>query len=266
MKNSTLAFLTFVLLFSGFQLKADEMILKGVYQGKDLYIINPMLDIGEEYCAFEVTVNNTKFEDIINSSAFRITLDYVGLQFGQEYEVVIKHHDNCAPKLVNPEVLKPLCTYEIASQEIGYDNILKFTTNNESGKLVFYVEEFRWGKWLEVGRLPGEGGPGSRSYAQKVYPYAGENKYRIYQIDHLGRKFYSAEMLFTVEKEAVTVTTPLNKVSKEIILSAYTRFTVVNEFGEELISGTGDVVDVSNLKKGEYFLNFENEYVVFKKK
>ncbi len=266
MKNSTLAFLTIVLVFSGLNLKADDMILKGVYQGKDLYIINPMLDIGEEYCAYEVFVNDKKFEDVINSSAFRISLDYVGLQFGQEYEVVIKHHEDCTPKLVNPEVLKPLCTYEVVSQVLGYDNVLKFVTDNESGKLPFHVEEFRWGKWIEVGRIPGEGGPGRRNYSQKVYPYNGENRYRVYQVDHLNRKFYSDEMVFNIEKEPVTVTTKLTKVAKEIAFSSYTYYAVIDEFGEELISGTGDVVDVSNLKKGEYFLNFENEYVVFKKK
>ncbi len=266
MKHSTLTFLTIALVFSGLIAKADEMILKGVYQGKDLYIINPMLDVGEEYCAYEVLVNDKKFEDVINSSAFRITLDYAGLQFGQDYEVVIKHRADCTPKLVNPEVLKPLCTYEIASNTLGYDNVLKFTTNNESGKLPFHLEEFRWGKWIEVGQIPGEGGPGSRTYSKKVYPFNGENRYRVYQVDHINKKHYSDEMVYQMEKEPVTVTSKLAKASKEITFSSYTYYAVINEFGEELISGTGDVVDISNLKKGEYFLNYENEYKVFKKK
>jgi len=266
MKYSTLAFLTIALMFSSISSSADEMVLKGVYQGKDLYIINPMLDMGEEYCAYEVLINDTKFEDVINSSAFRITLDYAGLEFGQEFQVTIKHHENCTPKLVNPEVLKPLCTYEITSHELGYDNILKFLTDNESGKLTFYIEEFRWGKWIEIGRIQGEGGPGSRKYSQKVYPFKGENRYRVYQIDHLNRKFYSDEMVYEMDKEPVVVTSKLLKVTRDITFSSYTYYAVINEFGEELISGTGDVVDVSNLKKGEYFLNFENEYVVFKKK
>jgi hypothetical protein len=266
MKTSTLAILIFLSLLTVNKVFADEMILKGVYQGKDLFIINPMLDAGEEYCAYEVTINETKFDDVINSSAFRIYLDFAGLHFGQEYIVTIKHHENCTPKLVNPEVLKPLCTYNIANTDLGYNDVLKFTTDNESGKLTFYVEEFRWGRWLEVARIPGEGGPGSREYSTKVYPFSGENRFRIYQIDHLNRKFYSDEIVYNLEREKVSVTTPLSKVNKDITLSAPTRYAVINEFGEELVSGNGDVVDVVNLKKGEYFLNFENEYVVFKKK
>ncbi|PLX08933.1 MAG: hypothetical protein C0596_03720 [Marinilabiliales bacterium] len=246
---------------------AGEMVLKGIYQGKDLYIINPMLDIGEEYCAYEVTINEKPFDDVINSSAFRITLAYVGLEFGQEYEVIIKHHDDCTPKLVNPEVLKPLSTYELVDYEIGYNNMLKFTTHNESGQLTFYIEEYRWDRWIEVGQIPGEGGPDDREYSQKVYPFNGENQFRIYQVDNLNRKFYSDTLTFEIDKEPVKVTTPsLRKVKKEITFSSETYFAVINEFGEELITGSGTVVDVSPLKKGEYFLNFENEYVVFKKK
>lgn len=266
MKNNILVILVFLITFSFSDVFADEMVLKGVYQGKDLYILNPMLDEGVEYCAYEVLINDSKFQDVINSSAFRISLDFAGLQFGQEYEVKIMHHENCTPKLVNPEVLKPLCTYSIISNNMGYDNILKFSTDKESGQLTFYVEEYRWGKWLEIGRIPGEGGPGTRSYSQKVYPYNGENRYRVYQIDHLNRKFYSDEFIFNIEKEPIVITSKLTKVAKEITLSSYTYYVVINEFGEELISGIGDVVDVSSLKKGEYFLNFENEYKVFTKK
>lgn len=266
MRNSTLVILIGLMLISGGNLIADEMLLKGIYQGKDLYIINPMSDAGEEYCAYEVTINGTKFDDVINSSAFRIYLDFAGLEFGQEYTVAIQHHENCTPKLVNPEVLKPLCTFSIINTDLGYNDVLKFTTDNESGKLTFFVEEYRWGKWLETAKIPGEGGPGTRDYSVKVRPFSGENKYRVYQIDHLNRKFYSDEIVYNLEREKITISTSLSKVGKEIVFSTVTRYVVVNEFGEELISGNGDVVDVSNLKKGVYFLNYENEYVVFKKK
>lgn len=254
------------MMFISTSLLADEMVLSGVYQGKDLYIINPMLDIGEEYCAYEVLINDLPFDDVINSSAFRITLEYAGLEFGQQYEVIIKHHEDCAPKLVNPEVLKPLSTYELIDYELGYNNILNFTTHNESGKLTFHVQEYRWNKWIEIGQIPGEGGPEDRKYTQKVYPYNGENLYRVYQVDHLNRTFYSDTLTVTIDKEPVTITVPLKKVKKEIIFSGETSYAVINEFGEELITGNGSVVDVSNLKKGEYFINFENEYQVFKKK
>ncbi len=266
MKNSGLAILLILSLFSCKFIVADEMVLTGIYQGKDLYIINPMLDIGEEYCAYEVLVNDEPFNDVINSSAFRITLEYVGLQFGEEYVVKIKHHEDCAPKLVNPEVLKPLSTYELINYELGYNNMLKFTTHNESGKLNFVIEEYRWNKWNQIGQIPGEGGPDDRNYSIKIYPYNGENRYRIHQTDHLNRTYYSDEIVFNVDKEKISVTSPLRKIKKEIIFSGETYYAVINEFGEELISGNGTVVDVSNLKKGEYFLNFENEYVVFKKK
>lgn len=269
MKNSKLIIVSFSLLMSIFisnTLLADELVFKGIYQGKDLFIINPMLDLGQEYCAYEVYVNNKKYEDVINSSAFRISLDFAGLKFGEEYEVVIKHRSDCTPKLVNPEVLKPLSTYEIVTADLAYNDMLRFITTNESGKLTFFVEEYRWGRWIERGRIPGEGGPGNRTYNVKVYPFNGENKFRVYQIDHLNRKFYSNEFVFNIEKEPVKITSKLSSVKKEITFSGLTYYSVINQYGEELISGAGNSVDVSNLKKGEYFLNYENDYVTFKKK
>ncbi|MEJ5266246.1 MAG: hypothetical protein WHW07_00370 [Bacteroidales bacterium] len=267
MKNNKLIFGIVLLLIMTFQIsKADELVFKGVYQGKDLFIINPMIDIGEEYCAYEILVNNIKYDDEIRSSAFKISLDFLNLKYGEEFEVVIKHRSDCTPKLVNPEVLKPLSTYEIINYELGYNDLLRFTTTNESGKLTFYVEEYRWNRWIERGRIMGEGGPGNRNYSVKIYPFAGENKFRVYQIDHLGRRHYSEEFVFNIDKEPVKVMTKLSKVGKEIVFSGLTAYAVVNDFGEELITGVGTSIDVSNLKKGQYFLNFENEYVVFKKK
>lgn len=266
MRISTLIIIVILIFFAGIKALASEMLLKGIYQGKDLYIMNPMLDAGEEYCVFEVLINNEKYNEVINSSAFRISLDYAGLQYGQEYVVTIRHHEFCTPKLVNPEVLKPLCTYEIASHELGYDNVLRFITANESGKLTFYIEEFRWGKWIEIGQIPGEGGPGSRSYSIKTYPFNGENRFRIYQIDHLKRKVYSDEIVYPINKEPIRIMTKLSGVSKEIVFSDNTSYEVINEFGEELISGVGNIVNVSRLTKGQYFLNYENEYILFIKR
>lgn len=266
MKINNLVLVIIILLLTGFKVLASEMILKGIYQGKDLYIINPMLDVGEEYCVYEVLINNEKYDEVINSSAFRISLDYAGLQYGQEYVVTIRHHEFCTPKLVNPEVLKPLCTYEIISHELGFDNVLRFITANESGKLTFYVEEFRWGKWIEIGQMPGEGGPGNRSYSIKTYPFNGENRFRVYQIDHLKRKVYSDEIVYNITKDKIKIMTKLSGVSKEIVFSDNTSYEVINEFGEELITGVGNVVNVSRLDKGQYFLNFENEYTLFIKR
>lgn len=262
-------FFTFLLainLLLPFSSFSGEMVLKGVYQGKNLYIINPLLDDNQNYCVFEVKINGKEYNDIINSSTFGIFLENLGFKYGQEFNILIKHHDNCYPKLVNSEVLKPISTFQIVDFSLGSNNILTFTTENESAKLTFYVEEYRWGKWNEIKKVPGEGGPQSQVYSLKVYPFTGENKFRIYQMDEKYKKFYSNEMVFNLEREKIKIISNVNKVKKEIEFSEVTRYSIVDDYGAELISGHGKTIDTNELNKGSYFLNYDNEYVLIKKK
>ncbi|MCK9256127.1 MAG: hypothetical protein GX793_09300 [Bacteroidales bacterium] len=266
MKTLSTLFIIFCLIFFSSLASANEMVLSGIYQGKNLYFLNPIIDENQEYCAYEIRVNGKLYDDVINSSTFGIYLDYLGLKFGQDFKIIIKHHENCYPKLINPEVLKPLSTFKITDTELTMNNNLVFKTENESGKLVFHVEEFRWGKWNEIKKIPGEGGPQNNEYSVKVYPFNGENKFRIYQMDDKYKKFYSNEMIFNVERENIKIKTNINKVKKEIEFSDFTRYAIIDEYGAELIAGQGKTINLAELKKGTYFLNYDNEYVLIRKK
>lgn len=98
-----LTILLFFILFSVASLFAVEMTLNGIYQGKNLFVSNPFLD-NDEYCVTEVTVNDIEIDDVIASSAFEISLDKMALELGDPITVVISHHDNCAPRIINPEI------------------------------------------------------------------------------------------------------------------------------------------------------------------
>jgi len=248
------------------RLSADEMVFRGVYQGKDLYIMNPMLERGLDYCVTKVLINDMVYDEVINSSAFRISFEAVGLEFGEAYEIVLKHKSNCKPTLVNPEVLKPLSTFKIVDIKLGYNDLLRFTTDNESGKLKFIVEEFRWERWMKAGEVDGRGGPGQNSYSVRVYPYSGENQFRIYQIDHMMKKNISDTIVINYEKDPVDVLSKMKRVKNKIEFSAETKYVIINQYGEVVVDGFGSEIDVSELSKGDYFLNFENEYRSFKKK
>lgn len=247
-------------------LNYESVSYRGVYQGKDLFIMNPMLGEGENYCVNKVTVNGAIFDDELNSSAFKIALDHMGLDYGEAYEVILTYDGNCSPTLVNPEVLKPLSTFEITDFSLGYNDQLTFTTTNESGVLVFVIEEYRWDRWVEAGEIKGKGGPGDNTYTLRVYPFSGENRYRIYQMDHLYRKFYSDEFVVDYQSEPVEVLTNLRRVRREIEFSQKTRYIIINEYGEEVMSGFDEVIDVRELDRGNYFLNYENDYKRFRKR
>ena len=124
---------------------AGEIVLNGIYQGKNIYVMNPFAGDGVGFCVSKITVNDQLSTDEINSSAFEIDLSIYNFQIGEKVVIVIEHKSNCTPKVLNPEVLKPVSSYKISSMKVDMKtDELIWTTSNEKGSMPFYVEHFRW--------------------------------------------------------------------------------------------------------------------------
>jgi len=250
--------LTFLTSFAG------EIRLEGIYQGKNLYVMNPFSSSGVGFCVYEVDVNGKVTTDEINSSAFEIDFSVFQFKLGDKIEVVIKHKENCTPKILNPEVLKPKSSFKITQIKVGDDNILRWSTTNEAGSLPFIVEQYRWNKWIKVGTVDGKGTPNSNSYKMEVFPHSGNNKFRVKQIDYTRKPHYSPEVTYRSMKPPVTYT--LKKPYNEIVFSRKTMYEIYDYYGNIVKKGIADRVDISDLKKGGYFLQYDNEMKEFKKK
>jgi len=111
--------LLFILLFALFGLsstaQSGSLVLKGVYQGKDLYVKNPFGEDGVGFCVYEVYVNDELTRDELNSSAFAIDFSILGIEKGESVEVVLNHKKGCGPLVLNPEAIKPHSTFDIKS-------------------------------------------------------------------------------------------------------------------------------------------------------
>ncbi len=243
---------------------AGEIVIEGIFQGKNIYVMNPFASSGVGFCVFEVTVNGKVSTDEINSSAFEIDLSVYQFNIGDKVTIVIKHKDNCVPKVLNPEVLKPKSTFNVTSIEVTKDGFLKWTTTNESGKLPFIVEQYRWNKWIKVDEVEGKGTAGTNSYSVKVYPHSGNNKFRVKQVDYTKKPRMSQDVLFKSLQPPVTITN--KKFETEITFSAETMYEIYDYYGNRILKGIGNRVDISGLKKGDYFINYDNTMDQFKKK
>lgn len=239
--------------------------LKGVYQGKDLYVKNPFGDDGVGFCVFEVYVNDELTRDEINSSAFAIDFSILGIEKGELVEIVLNHKDGCGPLILNPEAIKPHSTFEIKSIGVK-NNILTWTSEKESGSLPFEVEQFRWNKWVKAGEVIGIGTPLEHEYSFKLNPYSGENKVRVKQIDYTGKPRYSEAVIY--DSGVSTVTFSPERPENAITFSRDTRFEVFDKYGNLIRTGFGRSLDISDLTKGEeYYLNYDNTFGgTFKKK
>ena len=254
----------FLLLSLPFSALATEIHMDGIFQGKNLYVVNPFASSGVGFCVYEVSVNGQITTDEINSSAFEIDLSMFQLKLGDKLKVTIKHKENCKPKVLNPEVLKPKSTFETIFIEVK-DSKLNWSTKNEAGELTFFVEQFRWNKWVKVGEVEGKGTEGPNSYSYKVTPHSGDNKFRVKQVDYTKKSRYSTEATFK-DMLLQVVTMESKRVSDQLVFSAETMYEIWDNYGNILLKGSSKEVDVSKLDKGKYWVMFDNTMDQFVKK
>lgn len=243
--------------------------IDGTYQGKNLYIQNPMDDDGFGYCATKVTVNGFIMPGGTGSGAFEIDFADFDIRLGDPVLIVIDHHDGCKPKILNPEVLLPRSTYNVSSITISPDGKLKWVTTNENGQLPYFIEQYRWNKWVNVGEVEGVGSSGTNTYEFKVSPHSGENTFRVVQIDHSGEKRPSPQVKF---KSSVPLVEKSPAIVKDIInfssngSAVETRYEIYDAYGNIVKKGVGTSVNCANLLKGVYYINFDNINEKFVKK
>jgi hypothetical protein len=256
-------FLLLVFFVSGSYLSFADLSLEGHYQGKNLFVQNPEDEDGFGFCVTNVTVNGDPMSDGVESSAFEIPFEEFGLKIGDPVFIVLEHGIGCKPKILNPEVLLPKSTYEIQNISCTPDGKLSWTTTGESGKLTFIIEQYRWNKWVTVGEVDGKGTAGSNDYTFQVSPHSGENKVRVAQTDHTGKKRPSKAVTFTNTTIKEPEFNP-KRVKKIIKFTASgkpieTKYEIFDAYGNLVKKGVGSQVDCSNLKKGAYYINYDNK-------
>jgi hypothetical protein len=251
--------IAFLLVLKGYS--QSMILLEGTYQGKNVYVQNPFASSGVGFCVYEVRVNDQVTTDEIGSSAFEVDLRNFQLKIGDPVTIKIFHKDDCNPKVLNPEVLKPKSTFVVAPNGgITIDctsEMLKWTTSGEQGKLTFVVEQYRWNKWVKVGEVDGIGTPGSNNYSFKVVTHSGENQFRVKQVDYSGQARTSPIAKCTSTKPVMKFY-PIKAKDKITFEGGETLWEIYDQYGNIVKKGFGSSIDVSGLAKGGYFLNYDN--------
>lgn len=235
--------------------------IEGTYQGKNLYVQNPMDDEGFGYCATKVTVNGDIMPGGTNTGAFEIDFSNFNIEIGEPVFIIIEHNDGCKPKILNPEVLLPRSTFNVVSISVTPSGKLTWSTTDEQGKLPYIIEHYRWNKWVTAGEVQGKGTTGKNSYEFQITPHSGENTVRVVQVDHSGTKRTSKEVKFSSTLPAV-VKSPA-KVKDIINFTAggkavQTRYEIYDAYGNIVKKGVDTSVNCENLLRGVYYINFDN--------
>lgn len=257
-------FLLSVFAMSGV-VNAGVIVMEGHYQNQNIYIQNAISTAGVGFCTYEVTINGMVSTDEIYSDAFEIDLLPFQLKIGTPVMVKIKFKDDgCSPKVLNPNALSPNPTFETAAIDVDNKGELIWTTVNESAALTFLVEQFKWNKWIKVGEIAGKGGPKIHKYSFKTEACAGVNKFRVKQKGLYGKTRYSPAVYYTSLKSEVTYI--YNRTTQKIEFSENTAYELYDMYGSIVKKGHGIRYDVSNLKRGIYYMSYGNTMAEVKKR
>jgi hypothetical protein len=240
------------------------MVVEGKYQNKNLYVQNSFASSGVGFCVFEVRVNGEVTTDEVNSSAFEIDLAQRNLKPGDNVSITIKHKDGCAPKVLNPDALKPTPTFETVDIKLNPEGLLNWKTKGEQGSLPYIVEQYKWNKWVAVGEVQGKGTETENEYAFNVALISGENKFRVKQVGLNKKPRYSSET--SVKNNSVAVSFNYDKNKQQLTFSGETAYEIYDRYGNLVKKGFGKNVDVANLEKMLHYLNFDNQTTEFTKK
>jgi hypothetical protein len=237
-------------------LLAEVVIISGIYQGKDLYVRNPMTADSSGYCVFEVLVNGNVTADQVNSASFAVDLATWQLAQGDALEIVLRCKENCDVKILNPEVIYPNSTFKITSMVVDPKGGMTWVTENESAALTFVIEQFKWNRWMKIGEVKGQGKPEACTYSFPAAMHTGLNTFRIYQMDYKGQHTSDE---YKIESAIPEVKIKNLKISDRIEFSSETSFEVISEFGAMVTTGRGQYIDASKYSKGKYYVNFDNK-------
>lgn len=259
-----ISILFFALFFPVIVLAQDTLLAEGSYEGKNLYIQNPFAENGKGFCTQKVLVNSVPI-DFEQASAFEINLSALNLKTGDKVKVEIIHAPGCAPKILHPEMrCHPICPYSILSIQIEHDSMLTWTSTERNGKFMYSVEQYRWNKWVKLGEVECKSGFDTASYAFGLTKYftPGQNKFRVKVVDYV-KNVYSPPVV--IEK-------PADLQPFEIQDAAYyhknpiefhneTLWEIYDMNGNVMKKGYGKTAEVKELRRGTYFLCFDNSII-----
>ncbi len=230
------------------------MVISGVYQGKNLYIQNPFLPTDKTFCTQEVFVNDRQVLVQPKTSAFKVDLSY--LQLHDIVVVRIIYHDDCRPRIVNPQVLKPKDGFRFLYAEADNQSI-SWATEGEYAAGEFHIERLnKNGEWDWLRTVSGKGVADNSQYNLVPNHVHGENNYRLKYEPAEDGPIYSVKFSFSLTSDPVNF--EIDEKSTKITLSRSAPYTITDINDRKVKEGQGDEIYIGDLKVGGYYLTIEN--------
>lgn len=225
--------------------------LDGTYQGKDLIIQNPYMVLLQSNIVKKIVINDNM--DIKQVDQPKILISLANFTMGENINIKIYHVKKFLPKITDPSFIESPSTFEIVSNKVD-DKFIRWTTNNETNHEPFFIEQFRFQKWVTIGKVIGLGGQTNNSYQYPVIHHSGINLYRIKQKDIKKGFVYSKQVEYDSKQPPVTYQIAGN----EIYFSSLTFYEIFELNGTVVSKGRGTRVSISELQPITYYMNLDD--------
>lgn len=232
---------------------AQDVIWEGRSTGENMYILNP----GEEppFCIKSIRVNGRDFEFDTMSNAFEISCLKLGIKPMDVVTVDIMLKDTlCQPVLVNLASLSPIREFKVNS--LSYTKRLaavSWQPQELDTDAVYYIQQYIFGRWQNIKDL----GSPNKMINPEVYPVlcSGDNYFRLYKLLPDSNVMVSQKL--KVKMPVKLLSLEVKKIKKKLELPIMTHYEIIDAEGLVKKSGMSQVVDMSDMPKGLYWVHFD---------
>lgn len=238
-----------------------EYTMTGEYQGKNIYVQNPLSTDKINFCTSAVYLNEQLINSSPKTSAFEIDLSH--FEIGGYVFIKIVHKGGCNPKIINPQVIRSKSKFQFLNENADALSI-HWSTVGELPYGKFFLEHYRNKKWENIDIIMAKGSFETNQYNLKPEHHTGDNKYRIKYVQNDNRLFFSRVFDYFNDVEPISFYPAL--VENKITLSRESDYAVIDSYGNQMTKGKGKEIVLNNLAAGLYFLYVDNREERFVKK
>ena len=236
----------------------DTLIVRGVYKGKNLYCTNPFSENNVGFCVVRASVNGIEIDDQCSEgwNEIDIRCQVKNIQPGDPIEIFMIHKKGCKPKVLNAEDFIPIRSYTIKNIIADSTGKFSFITENEVNHPEFKIEQFVWNKWITVAELSEKDSVDTNTYSAHLALHSGVNTLRVCPTEK--KSYQNCSEKITITRSEHKPQCP-GKVRNYILFDMECRYEIYDALGNIIKRGFAKSIDCKDLKRGLYFLNYDNK-------
>lgn len=231
----------------------------GKYTGENVYVLNPSEN--GVFSVQEVTVDGKPYAFNRESNAFEVNLE--GHALNDFVFVKVTCLPNTHPVIVNSESLVRESEFSLPSFVFNKKSkLLEWKATELDAACTYRLEQMLYGKWITVKKL----GRPNEMISENYLPVqiSGMNMFRIVQSDAAGNELSSPVIKLKSPNKKVYLQT--DRVKDYIEFTAVTHYELYDANGGFIKRGTAQKINVTDLAKGTYWVNFDGKEAVITKK